>query len=396
MFTVSSEDLKAAREATGISLSAMARRLHYTKGYLSQIENGKKPIPVGIKEQYLAVCIDLLDPIRRAETIGRADLQRRSFVVGAAFSSLLAALPLKDRERVQSIAAYTSDRKAGLREVEAVRAMTNQLVAMDETMGGGIGRETVAAFLSSDVAELLKGRFVSEDIRRQAYGAAAEVAYLAGWKAHDMGLDGLTQRYYLTAYELAKESGDPGHQAFTLRIQALQGCDVGESEFSPRLAEEAMKKVKGRIGVDTEDLFRVCVARCYAETGDRRKALEALRGTRALHPDSVSEIPRYAALWSPNKATLLNQTSRTFKAMGDTEMEVEMYRQVIDLWDHDTKSRPWALAVTDLGDALWRLGDEGEAAEQWAKAWPVLKGMRSKRAGKAMKRISDKVPDLAG
>ncbi len=54
---------------------------------------------------------------------------------------------------------------------------------------------------------LLDGRF-SERVGWRLFSAAAEVAQLLGWTAHDIGRHGLPQRYLIQALKLAQEADD--------------------------------------------------------------------------------------------------------------------------------------------------------------------------------------------
>lgn len=199
----------------------------------------------------------------------------------------------------------------------AVTRITEAFLKLDESRGA-IGRTAIAEFLATDVADLLKGRFASDVARAAAFGAAAEVAYLAGFKAHDGGLDGLAQRYYLAAYRLAGETGEPGHQAFVLRILALQGTDIGERRFTVRLAERALAVGRGRCDPDTTALLQVAAARCHAESGDGGPALEMLRAAEpVLTADYSPDVPRWAAMWCSTRATLINQTAKAFLAVNE-------------------------------------------------------------------------------
>lgn len=62
--------LRVAREAAGISLSAMAARTHYTRGHLSNAETGKRPVSADVVLAYLRVLGD--------------DMERRDLLAGLA------------------------------------------------------------------------------------------------------------------------------------------------------------------------------------------------------------------------------------------------------------------------------------------------------------------------
>lgn len=249
--------------------------------------------------------------------------------------------------------------------------------------------------MATDVADLLKGRFASHVARAAAFGAAAEVAYLAGFKAHDGGLDGLAQRYYLTAYRLAGETGEPGHQAFVLRILALQGTDIGERRFTVRLAERALAVGRGRCDPDTTALLQVAAARCHAESGDGGPALEMLRAAEpVLTADYFPDMPRWAAMWCSTRATLINQTAKAFLAVNEVAEAERHFGLAASMWDRDTHARVFALTATDVGLARWQLGDDGGAVSMWQDTLPGLQRVQSGRTNAAVNKIRARAPEL--
>lgn len=393
-FTAVGYRLRCARESFGVSLDELARRSNWGKTTLAYFEQGRRPISTEVidcYEQHLGVKVDL-DPIATVEYVGRADVDRRSFIRSAAYTASFSALALVGGEHLARVTAHAETSTAGAETITAIRGVTDSFIYADETLGGGIGRTAVAEYLATDVAAVLKGQFASQEVRSSAFSAAAEVAYLAGFKAHDSGFDGLAQRYYLAALELAEESGDTGHQAFVLRILALQGCDVGQQSFSVPLAEAALERARhSPIGADTEALFHITLARCQAETGEARPAATTIARTPALSPDTIDEAPRWAAQWCPSKATLLNQTAKTHTATGDLTETAGLLDEVTRLWDRQSKARVWALAMADLGHARWDLGDTTAATGAWDAALPTLEQIDSDRTAKAAAKIRNTI-----
>ncbi|MGW0314035.1 hypothetical protein [Streptomyces flavidovirens] len=132
------------------------------------------------------------DPVETLGRIGRADIERRTFLTTAAYSVAGAALPLGVAGEIQSRTARAiTGGIAGVAEVEAVRDMVRMFTAIDERHGGQHGRSTVVQYLTDDVQRLCNSRFRTEALQREMFSAAASLAYLAGWKAYDAGEHGL-------------------------------------------------------------------------------------------------------------------------------------------------------------------------------------------------------------
>ncbi|WP_406282923.1 hypothetical protein OH799_25495 [Nocardia sp. NBC_00881] len=280
-------------------------------------------------------------------------------------------------------------------EVEAVKGVTDAFLRLDEVRGGNVGRSAVAEFLATDVAALLRSRFASAEVRRQAFSAAAELAYLAGFKAHDAGQDGLSQRYFLSALRLAEESAMPGQDAFVYRILALQGTDIRRGKFSVALAEQSVMRASGKVGPDAMALFTVAVARCHAESGRKDEAIAALhRAEPYISAEMTSEQPRWISMWCPNKATVVDQTAKAFLAVGELAAAECHYELGTSIWDPQSHARVYALTAAETGLVRWRMGNHEDALSMWRPALPILHAVSSARTSKVLKKMRTTAPEL--
>ncbi|WP_194837715.1 hypothetical protein [Nocardia sp. XZ_19_369] len=270
---------------------------------------------------------------------------------------------------------------------------------LDEAMGGGTGRTAIAEFLGTEVATMLRGRFEDPRAKHEAFSAAAELAYLVGFKSHDADMDGVAQKYYLGARELAR-MGLPGHEGFVTRILALQNVDVAKPDergFSVPLAEEALRLARGVVGGDAEAVFRVALVRCHAEQGNHREALAALRELEAgpwAGTEVTTVLPRYVSVWMRNKATIANQIAKAFVAMGDTPNAEHYFGKAASIWNPGTHQRVHSIAVADTGMGMWLTGDQGGAVDVWRDIVPTLAAVDSVRTDKALNRIRALVPEV--
>lgn len=165
--------LRAAREAAGISLRAMAERTYYGKTYLSLIETGQRPVPAGVAAAY--------------ERVLGADLERLTAVARTPASVDTAALSdvavmLAATRRIEDVAGAVA-------VLPAARGMS----AMTETFA----REARTA-------------------PTEAASLASEVTQYRGWLEHAIGADAAARRSLGTAVSLAKEARDPDRLAHSL------------------------------------------------------------------------------------------------------------------------------------------------------------------------------------
>ncbi|MGK8487308.1 helix-turn-helix domain-containing protein [Nocardia asiatica] len=390
------ERLRAARQAAGLSLAELAARIPFSRSYLGHVETGTRAASPDVVAAYMRACGEVTcDPVTLVSMLGRADVDRRSFLRTSVYSAALSATALVSQSDMARLARVDDSARVDMAEVRAVQGITDAFLRLDEVKGGGIGRTAVAEFLSTDVASLLRSRFADSTVRSEAFSAAAELAYLAGFKAHDAGEDGIAQRYFLSALRLAEEGHVPGQDAWVLRILAMQGADIRQPKFSPALAEAALARGRGRLGPDATALLTVVVARCHAETGDHGRALAALRTAEPhITPDLVGEQPRWVSMWCPNKGTVVDQTAKTFLALGDLANAARYYELGTSIWNPRTHARVWALSAAETGLMRWKLGKHTDAVDMWRAALPALHAVNSARTTTALAKIRRTAPEL--
>ncbi|WP_431966077.1 hypothetical protein [Actinacidiphila sp. bgisy160] len=314
--------------------------------------------------------------------LGEADIQRRSFLTNAAYSVAAAALPLGIEEAIErgQRGQHTGPR-AGRAEIEAVRDMTDLFTRIDERHGGQHGRTAVVQYLRSDVADLCRATFASDEDRAEALSAAASVAYLCGWKAYDASEHGLAQRYYLQAYALTREAGDDLHAAWILRILAHNGMDIRRPESTLELADAALARIKGKAAPATESLFAITRARALANAGRGKEAARQVRAAQDLVlSGSADELPVWAARWGSPRATVASHTAKTFHALGDHANAERHYAASARNRPRTGHERITALTLAAQGREQAAQGHVEAACGSWGKSLDLLNGVRSARA----------------
>ncbi|MCZ2526925.1 hypothetical protein [Streptomyces sp. HB2AG] len=321
-------------------------------------------------------------------SLGRDELERRRFLTTAAYSVGALALPPERRaEAAERASRAARGALVGAAEIEVVRDVTSAFSRADERLGGSTGRAAVVQYLVSDVASYCQGRFADSDTRRSMFGAAAELAYLAGWKAHDAGQDGLAQRYYLRSYRLAEVADPDAHAGYVLRILAHQAFDTGHggaAECVP-LAEAAHRRMRGRVGPETETLVHLTLARAHAHRGEARPAVAAIaRAERLLDRARPDRAPRWAGLGGPAEARLTNQAGKALQALGDLRAAEAQFQRSARCWDPVAYPRIHALTLADLAVVQSARGLVEEACENWGGALDRMEGVDSARTRKAV------------
>ncbi|WP_030617683.1 hypothetical protein [Streptomyces sclerotialus] len=329
------------------------------------------------------------DPVIAATELGRADVERRHFLAVATFTTAGVAMPLGyDHEATsRMLRARTATTAVGAEDVDVVRQITAAFSAADERLGGGHGLTTVTAYLADTAAPMLRARFPSEDVRRAAFGAVAELAYLAGWKHHDLGQEGAAQRYYQVGYQLACEADPHGHAAWMMRALAHQALSLKQPHHCVDLVEGALARGLGHVDGQTEALIHITHARAYAAVGDKAPAARALLAAEdALLRDDRPQ-PSFSLVSGPAAGTVASHTARTLTDLTDHPGTELQHRAALTRWDPIKYKRVHALTYADLGDSLAAQARADEAVAAWTQALTLMNGMTSDRTRKAISSI---------
>ncbi|MFJ3495708.1 hypothetical protein ACIPPJ_19245 [Streptomyces sp. NPDC086091] len=329
------------------------------------------------------------DPLDSLLPMWRYELDRRSLLAASAYSVAVAALPL---DHVRELAARTraarTGHMVGMAEVRAVRDMISAFSDIDERHGGQHGRSALVTYLRDDVAPLCRGRFHTDDVRRQMLSAAARGVHLLGWKSYDAGQQGLAQRYYLQSYALAKESGVPGHAGFVMRTMAMQGLRLHRPEHCLDLAETGLGLAVGRVDAQTEALFHVVHAHTLAKSGKGRAALAAVDHARTLLTGAPGdEVPFWALAWGPPAASVYSRAAKVHEALGDHRAAAGQYALAATARPAATYARIVALDLVAGAEMHLKRGSIEEACATWHQAIDHMSGVRSVRTRKAVARM---------
>ncbi|SES26511.1 hypothetical protein SAMN05421870_11416 [Streptomyces qinglanensis] len=114
----------------------------------------------------------------------------------------------------------------------------------------------------------------------------AELAQIAGWLLFDAGRQAAARRAFTDSRTLALRAGDARREWFALDMLAMHAVDGHRPDRALAVTEEllARPRVPPRVAL----LARVRQARALAQTGERARALTAMRRARGALQDSVA------------------------------------------------------------------------------------------------------------
>ncbi|WP_228713663.1 MULTISPECIES: helix-turn-helix domain-containing protein [Prauserella] len=214
--------LRAAREAAGVSLAAMAARTHYSKPLLGLLETGKrtvKPEHVTAYSRALDISVDAL--------YGRPDDPLR-----VAHEWLVADTP---------VAIHTAfGRRVGDSLATELERRVIDLRHLDDVIGGGDLFPLVRRELT-DAQQVVTEASYDQNTGRRLLTVVGELAQLAGWVASDAGHYAEAQHVYLSGVSAAHEAGNRALAGQLLSSLSYQIANVGNPADAALLARSAVK-----------------------------------------------------------------------------------------------------------------------------------------------------------
>jgi hypothetical protein len=256
----------------------------------------------GTAELSLAYNASFTVTVEAVADLGRADVDRRSFLAAAPFAAVAAVGPSRDWLLNTLDQAPDPAPRVRLEDVAAVRNMFGEFQRMDVLQGGGTGRLILAEYMNQHVFPLLR-RTHTDEVRRALCEAAAEQTYLLGWMAYDNGEHGIAQRYLVQSLRLSEESRNPALGAHVLAGMADQATLLGNPEEGRRLAQAGRAGLaKGSSPACLADLWAL-EARALAKLGDRAGAAHAVvQSETAFSRVHLEDEQEWAAFIDPADA----------------------------------------------------------------------------------------------
>ncbi|MDJ1137150.1 DNA-binding protein NsdB [Streptomyces iconiensis] len=125
----------------------------------------------------------------------------------------------------------------GAQEIDALERSVEVFRAWDAQRGGGLQRKAVVGQLN-EVGGMLSYQH-PEHHQRRLWSVAANLAVLAGWMSHDVGMEPTAQKYFVIAAHAAREGGDRPRAGEALSRAARQMVHLGRPDDALDLMELA-------------------------------------------------------------------------------------------------------------------------------------------------------------
>ncbi|MDT0316806.1 DNA-binding protein NsdB [Streptomyces millisiae] len=231
----------------------------------------------------------------------------------------------KDRDTLTAHDSWTTADPAGLdryeaapvgaEEVEALERSVDIFRAWDASRGGGLQRKAVVGQLN-EVGGMLAFRH-PEHLQRRLWGVAANLAVLAGWMSHDVGLEPTAQKYFVIAAHAAREGGDQPRAGEALSRAARQMVHLGR----PDDALDLMQLANSGMGEEALPRTRamLCTIEAWAEASmGHAQAMRRLLGqAEELFVSDRGDVPPPSWMQMFDEADLYGMQALAYRTLAE-------------------------------------------------------------------------------
>lgn len=249
-------ELRRLRRVAGLSLSGLAREVHYSKGHLSKIETGAKPVNISLARRCDALlCADgrLAALVPTPAKTGKDDIVDSfgqngqavwTMTLGPNGTSGFAPIPRRDvlitgAATMLGLSASHGSLTAAARSettLQSFHLLFDQTRQLGQKVSPSVVLSSVITY-THNLRELAVA--APERARPGLLLLAARYAEYAGWMSQESGQDDAALWWTAQAVEMAAEAGDNNLAAYALVRRALITLYRGDPIQTVELARQA-------------------------------------------------------------------------------------------------------------------------------------------------------------
>ncbi|NYI07482.1 DNA-binding protein NsdB [Allostreptomyces psammosilenae] len=205
----------------------------------------------------------------------------------------------------------------GSDEVAALENSVEVFRAWDASRGGGLQRKAVIGQLN-EVGGMLAYRH-PEHLERRLWGVAANLAVLAGWMSHDVGMEPTAQRYFVIAVHAAHEAGDRPRAGEALSRAARQMIHLGRGDEAIDLVRLAQEGSGEQATPETKAMLHTIEAWAQASLGHYQACRRTLGQAEELFvaTDRGTERPNWMQFF--DEADLHGMEALAYRTLAETD-----------------------------------------------------------------------------
>ncbi|MDQ2879848.1 MAG: helix-turn-helix domain-containing protein [Actinomycetota bacterium] len=312
-------ELRRRRVAAGLSLGALAERVHYSKGYLSKVESGHNLASTGLArlcDAALDAHGELLHLLPAIPARGGPDDQPDDADRGRPETWLVGIgdnggyfTPVGDGPMADSTATVLGMVFGGRAGVDTHAALAPFLTRFDEARNLGQVAGSVVVFplviVETRTLQLL-AEHAPPNEQAALFQLAARYAEFAGWMAQEAGDDRMAWWLTMKAVGMADAAGDPSLRPYALVRRADIALYQDDALSVIELASRAQQQHRAPLRI--RGLAAQREAQGHALAGDHTACLRAIERSAVLLGDAASGAQAGPALGTARTPDLVALT----------------------------------------------------------------------------------------
>ncbi|MDT0442659.1 DNA-binding protein NsdB [Streptomyces johnsoniae] len=203
----------------------------------------------------------------------------------------------------------------GSEEVEALEHSVEIFRAWDAARGGGLQRKAVVGQLN-EVGGMLAYQHPAH-LQRRLWGVAANLAVLAGWMSHDVGMEPTAQKYFVIAAHAAREGGDRPRAGEALSRAARQMVHLGRPDDALDLMQLARSGMGEEALPRTRAMLSTIEAWAQAAMGRGQVMRRLLGEAEELFVSDRASVPPPSWMQMFDEADLHGMEALAFRTLAE-------------------------------------------------------------------------------
>jgi tetratricopeptide (TPR) repeat protein len=279
----------------------------------------------------------------------------------------------------------------GEQHVAGIRDLVQRLVRRDIELGGDAVSIEAMHIFRTVWRQLRQGAYCAR-YERDLYATAAELAELTGWLLCDANRQLAARQVNQAALTLARASGDRSMKLFVIHNMSLQATYLRRPAEAFALVQPLLdgQLLTPRL----HSMFRLRMARAYAQMGNRGDALRALNHAASLFFDGVSNHDPTWSWWVSERG-LNSATAAIYGSLGDWKLAIPLLCRTLQATPGDAH-RDRHLYLCVLLHAQVEVGAWREAEHTAAQLAPLIRTVGSARPLARVKATIDQLNEHPG
>jgi hypothetical protein len=256
----------------------------------------------------------------------------------------------------------------GSDEIDALEDSVEVFRAWDAARGGGLQRKAVVGQLN-EVGGILAYRHPPH-LRRRLWGVAANLAVLAGWMSHDVGLEPTAQKYFLIAAHAAREGDDLPRAGEALSRAARQMVHLGRPHDALDLLKLADSGFGDESSPRTHAMLATIEAWAQASMGHGQAMRRTLGRAEELFTADRGDVPPASWMQSFREEELYGMQALAYRTLAEHQpaaaKQAQHYAQKALELRGDGSQRSKIFDLLSMASACF-IADAPEQADRYAR-----------------------------